>query len=82
MERERERERDLWEEERPELMSVRVWEEKKWESLLWERECTKKLCFWQLQTKIIFIRNATRERETIFKKPNDMDSISIDTLRT
>ena len=45
--REREGERDLWEEDRLELMTLRVWGEKKqreegkWESLPWEREDTK-----------------------------------------
>ena len=42
--------------------------EKKWESLQWEREGAKKLCFSWLQTKIIFIRDATCERETVFQK--------------
>ena len=46
-ERRLERERDLWEEDRLELMTLRVWGEKKqreegkWESLPWEREDTK-----------------------------------------
>ena len=53
-------------------MTVRVWglrrekvkgREKKWESLLWEREGTKKLCFPQLEMNIIFIRDVTHERE-------------------
>ena len=43
--RERERKRDPWEEERQEFVTVRVWGEKKWESLSWEREGAKKLCF-------------------------------------
>ena len=41
--------------------------EKKWESLPWEREGTKKLCFPRLETKIIFIEDATREREIVFQ---------------
>ena len=41
--------------------------EKKWESLPWEREETKKLCFPRLKTKIIFIGDATREREIVFQ---------------
>ena len=69
------KERDLWEDERPKLVTVRMWDEKKvkgrvkkWESLPWEREGAKKLCFLRLQTKIIFIRDATREREIVFQK--------------
>ena len=71
-ERQIEREKDLWEGGRSELLTVRVWglkrekvkgREKKWESLLWEREGTKKLCFPQLQMNIIFIGDATHERE-------------------
>ena len=42
--------------------------EKRWENLPWEREGAKKLCFSRLQTKIIFIRDATCERETVFQK--------------
>ena len=41
--------------------------EKKWENLPWERESTKKLCFPQLQSNIIFIWDATHEREIIFQ---------------
>ena len=41
--------------------------EKKWENLLWEREGTKKLCFPWLQMKIIFIEDATREKEIVFQ---------------
>ena len=41
--------------------------EKKWESLLWERQATKKLCFPWLQMKIIFIEDATREKEIVFQ---------------
>ena len=41
--------------------------EKKRESLPWEREDTKKLCFPRLKTKIIFIGDATREREIVFQ---------------
>ena len=41
----RDRERDLWEDERLELVTVKVWGEKKWENLPWEREGAKKLCF-------------------------------------
>ena len=40
---------------------------KKQESLPWEREDTKKLCFPRLKMKIIFIGDATREREIIFQ---------------
>ena len=40
--------------------------EKKWEILPWERECAKKLCLSWLQTKIIFIGDATCEREIVF----------------
>ena len=32
-----------------------------------EREGAKKLCFSWLQTKIIFIRNAAREKEIVFQ---------------
>ena len=39
--------------------------EKKWENLPWEREDAKNLCFPRLQTKIIFIGNATRKREIV-----------------
>ena len=42
-------------------------EKKKWESLPWEREGTKKLCFPWLQTKIIFIGDTTHEREIVFQ---------------
>ena len=42
--------------------------EKKWENLPWEREGAKKLCFPWLYTKIIFIGDATHEREIIFQK--------------
>ena len=42
--------------------------EKKWENLPWEREDTKNLCFPWLQTKIIFIENATCKREIVFQK--------------
>ena len=44
--------------------------EKKWEILSWERESAKKLCFLQLQTKIIFIGDAmcVRERDCFPKK--------------
>ena len=42
--------------------------EKKWESLPWERKGTKKLYFPQLQMKIIFIGDATHEREIVFQK--------------
>ena len=66
-EKERERERDLWEEERPKSVTVRLWGEKKWENLPWEREDAKKSCFPQLQTKIIFIGDVTREREIVFQ---------------
>ena len=41
--------------------------EKKWESLLWERQATKKLCFLWIQMKIIFIGDATREKEIVFQ---------------
>ena len=41
--------------------------EKKWESLPWEKEGAKKLCFPQLQTKIIFIGDATGEKEIVFQ---------------
>ena len=41
--------------------------EKKWESLPWERKGTKKLYFLQLQMKIIFIGDATHEREIVFQ---------------
>ena len=70
----RERERDLWEDKRPELVTVRVWgekklkgREKKWENLPWEKEATNTLSFPLLQTKIIFIGDATREREIVFQ---------------
>ena len=42
--------------------------EKKWKSLQWEREGAKKSYFLQLQMKIIFIRDVTREREIVFQK--------------
>ena len=41
--------------------------EKKWENLPWERESAKKLCFPLLQTKIIFIGDATRKKEIVFQ---------------
>ena len=41
--------------------------ERKWKSLPWERDGTKKLCFPRLQTNIIFIGDATREREIVFQ---------------
>ena len=41
--------------------------EKKWEILPYKRKCAKKLCFPWLQTKIIFIGDATREREIVFQ---------------
>ena len=74
MERERERERSMGRREtrvcdsegvRREKVKGR---EKKWESLSWERECAKKLCFPLLQMKIIFIRDATCKREIFFLK--------------
>ena len=76
-ERQIEREKDLWKEGKSELVTMRVWEqrrekvkgvEKKWESLLSERECAKKLCFLRLQMNIIFIGDATHEREVVFQK--------------
>ena len=39
---------------------------KKWESLLWEREGVKKLYFSQLQMNMIFIKDATHEKEIVF----------------
>ena len=42
--------------------------EKKWESLPWERESVKKLCFPHLQKNIIFIEDAMSEREIVFQK--------------
>ena len=42
--------------------------EKKWKNLPWERVDAKNLCFPQLQTKIIFIGDATYERERLFSK--------------
>ena len=44
--------------------------EKKWENLPWEREGAKKLCFSWLQINIIFIEDATHEREVVFQKKN------------
>ena len=41
--------------------------EKKWESLPWEREDTKKLCFPRLEMKIIFIGDVMSEREIVFQ---------------
>ena len=76
-ERQIEKEKDLYEEGRLELVTMRVWglrrekvkgREKKWKSLVWDRECAKKLCFPRLQMNIIFIGNATHEREIVFQK--------------
>ena len=41
--------------------------EKKWEILPWERKGAKKLCLSWLKTKIIFIGDATCEREIVFQ---------------
>ena len=44
--------------------------EQKWKNLPWERVDAKNLCFPQLQTNIIFIGDATheRERERLYSK--------------
>ena len=41
--------------------------EKKWESLPWDREDAKKLCFPRLHKNIIFIGDALSEREIVFQ---------------
>ena len=41
--------------------------EKKWESLPWDREDAKKLCFPWLHKNIIFIGDALSEREIVFQ---------------
>ena len=73
--READRERNLWEEKRSEMVIVRVREErkkneeKKWESLLWERlNEQKKIFFFIGQKKIIFIGAMHCVREIVFQK--------------
>ena len=75
-----EREKDLWEKERVELVTMRVWglrrekskgkREKIRELTMREREGAKKLSFPQLQMNIIFIGDAMHEREVVFQKKN------------
>ena len=77
-ERQLERERDLWEEERPKLVTVRVWgekskgREKKWESLPQEKERRPyKITFpIAIDEDNIYIRYNVWERDCFPKKKN------------
>ena len=80
--RETDRERNLWEDKRPEGVIVRVWEERKkaerreeWESLLLEMlNEQKKILFPESEEYNMYSNHMPHEREIVFPKKKNLEN--------